>query len=196
MNTLWGWGRASWAGCGPDVRRGGQTLIMGYSADKSPLIGHLAGPIRRLEPLGAQRQEKCGPNRPTPTGYSCNNAGGLRRGNEMCGDARLRRHLPVDHRVQRVRNVGQRYLVHIAAAFVVDDTTHEACLSGDIPNRTRESYSAPVCIASLTRAESRTASRVRCPIRSRPSPTPAARPMRDSRAASTCGGTCRGLCVW
>ena len=23
MNTLWGWGRASWAGCGPDVRRGG-----------------------------------------------------------------------------------------------------------------------------------------------------------------------------
>ena len=44
MNTLWGWGRASWAGCGPDVRRGGQTLIMGYSADKSPLIGHLAGP--------------------------------------------------------------------------------------------------------------------------------------------------------
>ena len=47
---------------------------MGYSADKSPLIGHLAGPIRRLEPLGAQRQEKCGPNRPTPTGYSCNNA--------------------------------------------------------------------------------------------------------------------------
>ena len=74
MNTLWGWGRASWAGCGPDVRRGGQTLIMGYSADKSPLIGHLAGPLRRLEPLGAQRQEKCGPNRPTPTGYSCNNA--------------------------------------------------------------------------------------------------------------------------
>ena len=66
MNTLWGWGRASWAGCGPDVRRGGQTLIMGYSADKSPLIGHLAGPLRRLEPLGAQRQEKCGPNRPTP----------------------------------------------------------------------------------------------------------------------------------
>ena len=53
---------------------GGQTLIMGYSADKSPLIGHLAGPLRRLEPLGAQRQEKCGPNRPTPTGYSCNNA--------------------------------------------------------------------------------------------------------------------------
>ena len=74
MNTLWGWGRASWAGCGPDVRRGGQTLIMGYFADKSPLIGHLAGPLRRLEPLGAQRQEKCGPNRPTPTGYSCNNA--------------------------------------------------------------------------------------------------------------------------
>ena len=74
MNTLWGWGRASWAGCGPDVRRGGQTLIMGYSADKSPLIGHLAGPLRRLEPLVAQRQEKCGPNRPTPTGYSCNNA--------------------------------------------------------------------------------------------------------------------------
>ena len=78
MNTLWGWGRASWAGCGPDVRRGGQTLIMGYSADKSPLIGHLAGPLRRLEPLGAQRQEKCGPNRPTPTGYSCNNAPGQR----------------------------------------------------------------------------------------------------------------------
>ena len=74
MNTLWGWRRASWAGCGPDVRRGGQTLIMGYSADKSPLIGHLAGPLRRLEPLVAQRQEKCGPNRPTPTGYSCNNA--------------------------------------------------------------------------------------------------------------------------
>ena len=80
MNTLWGWGRASWAGCGPDVRRGGQTLIMGYSADKSPLIGHLAGPIRRLEPLGAQRQEKCGPNRPTPTGYSCNNAHGRHHG--------------------------------------------------------------------------------------------------------------------
>ena len=79
MNTLWGWGRASWAGCGPDVRRGGQTLVMGYSADKSPLIGHLAGPLRRLEPLGAQRQEKCGPNRPTPTGYSCNNAGQLDR---------------------------------------------------------------------------------------------------------------------
>ena len=76
MNTLWGWGRASWAGCGPDVRRGGQTLIMGYSADKSPLIGHLAGPLRRLKPLGAQRQEKCGPNRPTPTGYSWNNAVG------------------------------------------------------------------------------------------------------------------------
>ena len=35
---------------------------MGYSADKSPLIGHLAGPIRRLEPLGAQRHEKGGPN--------------------------------------------------------------------------------------------------------------------------------------
>ena len=52
----------------PDVRRGGQTLIMGYSADKSPLIGHLAGSYRRLEPLGAQRQEKCmGTNRsPTP----------------------------------------------------------------------------------------------------------------------------------
>ena len=80
MNTLWGWGRASWAGCGPDVRRGGQTLIMGYSADKSPLIGHLAGPLRRLEPLVAQRQEKCGPNRPTPTGYSCNNAVNHRRG--------------------------------------------------------------------------------------------------------------------
>ena len=68
MNTLWGWGRASWAGCGPDVRRGGQTLIMGYSADKSPLIGHLAGPIRRLKPLGAQRQEKCGPNHLTREG--------------------------------------------------------------------------------------------------------------------------------
>ena len=52
---------------------------------KSALIGHLAGPLRRLEPLVAQRQEKCGPNRPTPTGYSCNNAarqpdGGLVRG--------------------------------------------------------------------------------------------------------------------
>ena len=71
MNTLWGWGRASWAGCGPYVRRGGHprsTLIMGYSAAKSPLIGHLAGPIRRLEPLGAQRQEKCGPNHLTREG--------------------------------------------------------------------------------------------------------------------------------
>ena len=27
MNTLWGWGRASWAGCGPDVRRGGHPEI-------------------------------------------------------------------------------------------------------------------------------------------------------------------------
>ena len=27
MNTLWGWGRASWAGCGPDVRRGGYPEI-------------------------------------------------------------------------------------------------------------------------------------------------------------------------
>ena len=35
---------------------------MGYQADKSPLIGHLAGPTRRLEPLGAQRQEKGGSN--------------------------------------------------------------------------------------------------------------------------------------
>ena len=41
---------------------------MGYSADKSPLIGHLAGPIRRLEPLGAQRREKCGPNHLTSEG--------------------------------------------------------------------------------------------------------------------------------
>ena len=41
---------------------------MGYLADKSPLIGHLAGPIRRLEPLGAQRQEKCGPNHLTREG--------------------------------------------------------------------------------------------------------------------------------
>ena len=41
---------------------------MGYSADKSPLIGHLAGPIRRLEPLGAQRQEKGGPNHLTREG--------------------------------------------------------------------------------------------------------------------------------
>ena len=41
---------------------------MGYSAGKSPLIGHLAGPIRRLEPLGAQRQEKCGPNHLTRKG--------------------------------------------------------------------------------------------------------------------------------
>ena len=41
---------------------------MGYSADKSPLIGHLAGPIRRLKPLGAQRQEKCGPNHLTREG--------------------------------------------------------------------------------------------------------------------------------
>ena len=56
---------------------------MGYSADKSPLIGHLAGPLRRLEPLGAQRQEKCGPNRPTPTGYSCNNAFERRLGHEV-----------------------------------------------------------------------------------------------------------------
>ena len=94
MNTLWGWGRASWAGCGPDVRRGGQTLIMGYSADKSPLIGHLAGPIRRLEPLGAQRQEKCGPNRLTPTGYSCNNAAAKHGG---CGRRGWRKlHLGVD----------------------------------------------------------------------------------------------------
>ena len=71
MNTLWGWGRASWASCGPDVRRGGHPEIdadMGYSADKSPLIGHLAGPIRRLKPLGAQRQEKCGPNHLTREG--------------------------------------------------------------------------------------------------------------------------------
>ena len=41
---------------------------MGYSADKSPLIGHSAGPIRRLKPLGAQRQEKCGPNHLTREG--------------------------------------------------------------------------------------------------------------------------------
>ena len=41
---------------------------MGYLADKSPLIGHLAGPIRRLKPLGAQRQEKCGPNHLTREG--------------------------------------------------------------------------------------------------------------------------------
>ena len=41
---------------------------MGYSADKSPLIGHLAGPIRRLKPLGAQRQEKGGPNHLTREG--------------------------------------------------------------------------------------------------------------------------------
>ena len=41
---------------------------MGYSADKSPLIGHLAVPIRRLKPLGAQRQEKCGPNHLTREG--------------------------------------------------------------------------------------------------------------------------------
>ena len=41
---------------------------MGYSADKSPLIGHLAGPTRRLEPLGAQRQEKGGPNHLTREG--------------------------------------------------------------------------------------------------------------------------------
>ena len=27
MNTLWGWGRVSWAGCGPDVRRGGHPEI-------------------------------------------------------------------------------------------------------------------------------------------------------------------------
>ena len=41
---------------------------MGYSADKSPLIGHFAGPTRRLEPLGAQRQEKGGPNHLTREG--------------------------------------------------------------------------------------------------------------------------------
>ena len=71
MNTLWGWGRASWAGCGPDVRRGGHPEIdadHGIFGDKSPLIGHLAGPIRRLKPLGAQRQEKCGPNHLTREG--------------------------------------------------------------------------------------------------------------------------------
>ena len=41
---------------------------MRYSADKSPLIGHIAGPTRRLEPLGAQRQEKGGPNHLTREG--------------------------------------------------------------------------------------------------------------------------------
>ena len=41
---------------------------MGYSADKSSLIGHFAGPTRRLEPLGAQRQEKGGPNHLTREG--------------------------------------------------------------------------------------------------------------------------------
>ena len=48
---------------------------MGYSADKSPLIGHLAGPIRRLEPLGAQRQEKCGPNHLTREGLHATTPG-------------------------------------------------------------------------------------------------------------------------
>ena len=104
MNTLWGWGRASWAGCGPDVRRGGQTLIMGYSADKSPLIGHLAGPLRRLEPLGAQRQEKCGPNRPTPTGYSCNNAAMIRKrlADDTGGGAGHARQRDIDAAVRQV----------------------------------------------------------------------------------------------
>ena len=41
---------------------------MGYSADTSPLIGQFAGPTRRLEPLGAQRQEKGGPNHLTREG--------------------------------------------------------------------------------------------------------------------------------
>ena len=41
---------------------------MGYSADKGPLIGHVAGPIRRLKPLGAQRQEQCGPHHLTRKG--------------------------------------------------------------------------------------------------------------------------------
>ena len=64
MNTLWGWGRASWAGCGPDVRRGGQTLIMGYSADKSPLIGHL-GLVRQLLTFvfSEQRDGSCSSSR-------------------------------------------------------------------------------------------------------------------------------------
>ena len=47
------------ASCGAPPRKrargtsgetGRSTLIMGYSADKSPLIGHSAGPTRRLEP--------------------------------------------------------------------------------------------------------------------------------------------------
>ena len=31
MNTLWGWGRASWAGCGPDVMRGGRALAVEHA---------------------------------------------------------------------------------------------------------------------------------------------------------------------
>ena len=63
---------------------------MGYSADKSPLIGHLAGPLRRLKPLGAQRQEKCGPNHLTREGLhattpSLVNAVPIPMGVETCG---------------------------------------------------------------------------------------------------------------
>ena len=63
---------------------------MGYSADKSPLIGHLAGPIRRLKPLGAQRQEKCGPNHLTREGLHATTPrcdGVVILGSDRCLDA-------------------------------------------------------------------------------------------------------------
>ena len=47
---------------------------MGYSADKSPLIGHVAGPIRRLKPLGSQASGEVLAKSPHPRGASCNNA--------------------------------------------------------------------------------------------------------------------------
>ena len=68
MNTLWGWGRASWAGCGPDVRRGGQTLLMGYSADKSPLIGHLAAPSGGWSHWEHSVRRSAGQTAPPPQG--------------------------------------------------------------------------------------------------------------------------------
>ncbi len=61
---------------------------MGYSADKSPLIGHLAGPIRRLKPLGAQRQEKCGPNHLTREGLHATTPVAPAEGPEKCGPRR------------------------------------------------------------------------------------------------------------
>ena len=83
MNTLWGWGRASWAGCGPDVRRGGHPEIdadHGIFGREEPANRPFSGPHPAAEATGSTASGEVRAKPPHPRGASCNNAYGRHHG--------------------------------------------------------------------------------------------------------------------